>query len=520
MTAIPGPEPFARSQDSGSRAGPRLLPFNGAWIAAGLLVLAAMALRAAWHVNGDVSWLLELAERTLDGAVPYRDFLEVNPPASILIYMPAVVLARLIGASPERMTDALLFLATFCSLTLCADILAKAGLIGRGRASKVGLCALVVLLILPFNSFAQREHIVVLAMLPILAALAARAEGARPGTAQLVLAGIGAGIGIAIKPMFCLALVGPMFYLIRRQPWRDALRQPETCIAAGLAALYGLGVILLVPDFSARVLPLVMRVYVPARLPALELVTQPTVIILAGLVFAFWRLGRATGEDVVGRVLILASLGFETVFLVQGKGFTYHAYPPIALAVLACGSSLSIAVARGPRALLRDGRVDLALLAVLALASLLTFAERYDVETDSPGLSRAIATLSPHPRVLSITGDMTLGRVFARELGGEWMGSEPIAWVTLYAAAITPKPEQDSRFAGAIRDEQELYAADIARQRPDVILVDGPFWQRWAGADPALAHAFTGYQPAGQYGAVTLWRRETSPDATGGRNAS
>ena len=487
------------------------------WIAAsGALLLAAIAARAAWRVNGDVSWLLELAQRTLDGAVPYRDFLEVNPPASILIYMPAVMLARLTGASPERMTDGLVFLAASCSILLCAAILVRPRLAGgrQAQAATMGVAAILALLILPFNSFAQREHIVVLAMLPIQAMFAARANGAGPRAIHIVLAGIGAGIAFSIKPIFALGLVGPMAYLVQRIGWREALRQPETCLAGFIAVIYGFGVVLLAPDFTTRVLPLVMTIYLPARLPVFDLLCHPTVLVWLGFCCAFCHLRRSIGKDVVGDVLILASAGFEAVFFMQGKGFVYHAYPAVALAGLACGSALSIAALDGPRGLARRHALDLALIASLVVSAGNIFSQRENNEpAPAPGLRKAIAAVSPRPRVLALTGRMPLSLVFARDIGGAWVASEEFPWVTIYAAAIVARPEQDPRFASEIRAEQDIYARDIDRQHPDVVLADGNYWPKWIDESTALARALDAYQKVGRYDGVTLWKRNVAPSA-------
>lgn len=512
MTSLPGSKAHSRGNTAvltNGEAGQPACPKGALWAAAsGVLVLIAIALRAVWPVNHDVSWLLELAQRTLDGAVPYRDFLEVNPPASILIYMPAVILSRLTGTSPERMTDALVFLATPCSLATCAGILNKAKLIAVGTAPALGLIGLSVLLILPLNSFAQREHIAVLAMLPILATFAARTSGVRPRPTDIVLAGIGTGIAMSIKPMFVLALIGPIFNLLRCRSWREVFREPELCIAGCLASFYGLGIVLLVPDFTARVLPLVMRVYVPARLSLLELTLQSTVLVWAALCYGFWRLRRPNGNCPVGDTLIFASVGFEAVFFLQGKAFPYHGYPSIALAALAYGSALSMAAASGGKALLHHYGLDLALAASLSFAGFWTFAEWYDADSTSPGLRQAIAAISAHPRMLAVTGDLTVGRSFAREMGGKWVGSEQAAWITLYANAIQPHAEENSRFADAIRMEREVYAGDIERQRPDVILIDGGGWWRWTRHSASLVRALTFYQRVGQFGDVTLWSRK------------
>ena len=48
-----------------------------------VVLVLAVAARILGHLNADVSWLLTLSDKILDGATLYVDFIETNPPASI-----------------------------------------------------------------------------------------------------------------------------------------------------------------------------------------------------------------------------------------------------------------------------------------------------------------------------------------------------------------------------------------------------------------------------------------------------
>ena len=96
-----------------------------------LIAIASIALQARLGAVDDVSWLITACERTLDGQFPYKDFLEINPPASILMYLPAVFVARLVGAAPELAVGAFGFAAIAASFALSALILARGGLLEK-----------------------------------------------------------------------------------------------------------------------------------------------------------------------------------------------------------------------------------------------------------------------------------------------------------------------------------------------------------------------------------------------------
>ncbi|EBU8132117.1 hypothetical protein DLM20_25530, partial [Salmonella enterica subsp. enterica serovar Java] len=67
------------------------------------LVLSAIILAIApfWQlrfgVNGDASWIITMCERVLAGDRLYVDLIETNPPFTIWMFMPAVLLARMLG---------------------------------------------------------------------------------------------------------------------------------------------------------------------------------------------------------------------------------------------------------------------------------------------------------------------------------------------------------------------------------------------------------------------------------------
>ena len=84
--------------------------------------MIALALRHLLAANTDVSWLLTVAERVLDGQRLYVDVIETNPPMAVLIYMPGVVIARALGLPAELVTDALVFAAIFASRCAISSI--------------------------------------------------------------------------------------------------------------------------------------------------------------------------------------------------------------------------------------------------------------------------------------------------------------------------------------------------------------------------------------------------------------
>src|SRR5262245_4805068 len=79
------------------------LPLVPARLLVGLLAaLAALgiAIRFVMPVNGDAAWYLYMAGRVLDGARPYVDVVDTNPPLIVMLSMATVLPARALGVSP------------------------------------------------------------------------------------------------------------------------------------------------------------------------------------------------------------------------------------------------------------------------------------------------------------------------------------------------------------------------------------------------------------------------------------
>src|SRR5512135_1309790 len=172
----------------------------GAYWPVALAVVSAATIRCYIWLNSDVSWLLTLAEQVLAGARAYVDFTEPNPPASIIIYMPAILFSHLINISAEACLTVLVFAGTFASLWMVACILPGSELAQARERPLVFAAACILLLILPGDNFAERENIALISILPMLAVYTRRASGVSANMALATLAGIGGGIAVAIKP--------------------------------------------------------------------------------------------------------------------------------------------------------------------------------------------------------------------------------------------------------------------------------------------------------------------------------
>ena len=241
------------------------------WLIGIALLIAAVLERHLVGANTDVGWLLTAGEKWLSGQRLYGEVLETNPPIAVLTYLPAIVIGRALGIAPEIVVDALVFVAALLSIAACALILRGADLAITRRPWWLGLSAVAVLLLLPAQSFGQREQVALIALLPMLALGARRAAGSPVTFWMSLVAGSGAGLTLCFKPHFAAAVAAaPLVAAWCVRSWRP-LFASECWIAGVAVVLSGALTLWFVPDYVAIVVPLVRDVYLQLPRPVAHL---------------------------------------------------------------------------------------------------------------------------------------------------------------------------------------------------------------------------------------------------------
>ncbi|MFD1843912.1 hypothetical protein ACFSAA_11050 [Sphingomonas qilianensis] len=458
-----------------------------------LVAGVALILQAVSSLDCDVSWLLTAAERVIDGATLYRDIEEVNPPASVLLYMPFVALARRLAMPVEPLT-------VVAITVLAAFSIAQAGRLLDPPAAARGWLAAVaagVLLVLPADVFAQREHVALIASLPMLALLVARSEGRDVRTRDALSAGLGAGIMVVIKPHLVLALLPVLASAIARRGTFWRVLGVEWLAFAMVCTVYAVVVLCVFPHYLADMVPLLRLVYLPGRDSWAHLLLGTMVLIPAVAGALTVRLARNRVAP-PAMVALLAAAGLVIAALVQGKGYLNHGYPAVALALLAVALQL---VRPGPGR--RFGALCGMILALIALFEYARVPEPYALRDAVVGIAPA------HPRLIGVSTDFALGHPLTRWVQGRWVGRRGSLWVTgnarqqLRESGLTPA--RRAAFVRAEAEDAAMLAADIVRGRPDIVLVDDEPGTAWIGEHPRLVRAMAAYRPAARVGAIVLW---------------
>lgn len=466
-----------------------------------MAILAVAALLAALRwTTVDVSWLILVGHRLLDGERLYVDILETNPPLSVGLYMPFVLVERIGGIPAEASVIIATLVSALASVAFCTRILERSEGPAGGSAGGTGpvfaMAALTALTILPLNTFAQREHVALIALLPVLALFAGRLQGAECSRSTRLVAGALAGLAACIKPQFAAAVVLPALLVAIRRRNALELARPELLLSAAVVVAYAAIVLALFPDFLSVMLPIVTDVYRPARISWNGALASAPLLLLYALALAAFFAGPRRLPRPLPAVLLAAALGFFLSFLEQRKGWPYHLYPAFALGATALAVQIAATFRAHGRIGPRAGTAAVAGLIALLLSTLW-------LRQDWAGRTAVVDILkaeAPGASVYAITDDLALVNPLTRAIGGRFQASTCALWIAHNAAFLkagTDDPSLRTRMDGWIASDTQRAVADLERIRPTVILVDGRpgrSWPAFAASDPRIAAILARYR--------------------------
>jgi hypothetical protein len=306
--------------------------------AAGLAVLAT----AFVALGMDQVWLLYGAGRLLSGAQIYgAEVMESNPPFILWVSAIPAALARAIHQPASFGFRLCVLLLTAAILAWCVVLLrhvvnARKGLLGW--AFGAGLMAVTYWLSKSTYS-GEREHLLLLFILPYLFATALRLRNTAIPAVEAFAIGLSAAVAVCCKPQHLLIVIGMELVLaIHRRSLRSLVRPEFFGVALGGVAYLG-AVELFAPRYLHQVVPLLTQTYWAfGGIPLLKMFLQKRSLLLFGLAvlcaaFAWLRRNRLQTAALQVPLLgaVLCSLA---AYWVQGTGFNYQLIPASSLLAL------------------------------------------------------------------------------------------------------------------------------------------------------------------------------------------
>ena len=447
-------------------------------------------------LDGDVSWLITVAEQVLAGKRLYLDLFEVNPPASVWLYVPMVWLAQLSDLRAEGVVAGATILAALLSAFVTLRLSGRL----RAPAPPAALAAILglVTLILPGGLFAQREHFALLLAFPTLTVFALVAEQHCVSARARFAAGFAAGLVVVIKPHFVLAMAPALLWAC----WKARTIRPliPSVLGGGLIVAAYAAVLLAFARAYLDYLPLLAGTYLHMRETWPRMLAGPSVFTPAAFLAlaALLRPERVPAQVVT---LFLGMLGFALAAVIQGKSYANHALPGAALGIAGfCILLLSGTVTRERQRLVGA--------AALVMAAIVLFSTHRILP--QPGLADALRRVAPsNPTMITLGTELVTGHPAVRNVDGRWVGSRASLFTVAGVQYRRPKPMSPAERAQLERWYQadvRSFAEDVARGRPEVVLVEVPE-KRWAFREPVLVAAMRPYRFATRAGDIEIWLR-------------
>lgn len=475
--------PFVASDEpAGLRSVTAATAVRLGWPVAATLLIAAYAIIVSLLVmpgNVDVSWLLTIGERVLDGERLSVDIIEVNPAFSAWLYLPFVLLERLTGLSAEFWVSIGVTALAIASVWFSARIAARADETLKRHLWMLPAAVFFVLFLFPID-FGQREQIGVIVLLPWLALFSARDRTVdfRAGSvAERIIAGVGAGIFVMIKPPYSvLALAVPALVIALQRRSLRPLFTTENVIGATLTVSYLIALAVFMQPFFTDVMPLLRQVYLPMRMPVIDVLMLWQVTMFVAMAVATLAMASPGRPSRDASTMLLAGAAYVPAFVIMGKGWTYQALPFLTLGVLALMlqyvrlkplRSLPLPVKAG---------AALGLFSIVLLTALqqgMAFAQsRRDLDAATAAIVRAV----DHPTMMSIASQLQFSNPLARMTGARFVARQQSGWM-VNDAGILMGLEQDPARRQDLAALRERYTASItgelAAKRPDIIVDDG-----------------------------------------------
>lgn len=497
-----------------ARGLPAALLSPAVWVA--LIALGTVAFHLSGPLGPDVSWLITVSERILQGQVLYVDILEPNPPVAGYLYMLPVMLAHLLGIKAEPFV--ILYTVGYGVLMsgITAHIVRESNLLKH-----TGLLWPIAFLAVGAawgEDFGQREHFAAMSALPLIAVTAMRAGGITPKTWQWILAGVCGGFILAIKPHFALAIAVPALYAAIRRRSIAPILAPENWLAGGIFAAFVALIWVAFPAFITNILPVAATVYVPDRRDPLTLVNLYAVVIFWSLMgvglIGFWR--KIGDEPLLGTIFFTA-IGYLLAFFAQSRGYTYQIMPAIALMTVFVVMAFAQQI---------DGRSRvignaLAIGCAVLFSSIWVVNDIYQWRMREP-LYEALRPYGPGLRFANILPDLTAGSPLHRILDGELINSPPALLMSMSAYRLREERQIDPEWAARIdaveNNERIQLREDMKKRPPDIVITSGTWfdWFEWAKQDPELAAMLADFEDIGivqydEYKIRLLKRRGLEP---------
>lgn len=302
-----------------------------------LIFISAWILQNQFFLSWDIGWLVHATNRMIMGGNYTQNFFETNPPLILYLYLPPILLHKLLPIKLALCLRGYFFLLAALSLFQCHQWCKK--LFSKSDPTIINWITItlsIVYLILPLYELGQRDHLLILFTMPYLLMVVYRLQDKKVNLTTSMATGLMGAIGFAIKPHFLLTpLLIELYCIFKKKNFRFFWR-PEIVVLLGFVTAYLLSIYLIHRDYYDYILPYTMRLYYQAvSMPYGNLIAYPSAFFCLFPFFLAPWMGRfsSTGSALIP-IFFLALLDYYIAYIMQRTTFYYHIIPPLSMATL------------------------------------------------------------------------------------------------------------------------------------------------------------------------------------------
>lgn len=312
-----------------------IMPLS-AVIAGGAVYLAILFGLPLTH---DVTWQLWIARQINGGTSLYGQIIELNPPLWFWMARPIDGLANITNISPSNILITAMVMIAMGSAVLT-------GWIGQFRTAMERTIAmqlvLAIIMLICLYDFGQREHILLATTIPYTVLLSRRFNGDKIAVSLSLIIGLFAAPGFALKHYFAIVPIALELMLLFKLRKNYNPFRPETLTLAIAAIAYIIAILVFAPAFLTDIYPMVQAAYFGYEVPIHLWFDEPAQafwgLSICAMLMAFKKHYRplTAAEWAFG----VSAFGFFLVYLVQKKGWQYHAIPASGMLVMLLAARL------------------------------------------------------------------------------------------------------------------------------------------------------------------------------------
>ena len=309
--------------------------YCGGLILALIWLLPSFYTSAQMAMNADIAFLSTSAQYMLEGKSMSEWYYDTNPPLSIIIYIPAIALKNLFGIEIYYAVFLYGFLLLCLSCFFISALLSKLSIISKEEKNLLLLSYLACNIIMVGDSFAQRDHILIMFLAPFMLAQFMKTYKIPVNAALKWCVYIFGAIAILIKPHYGIIPVALLCHRAYKQKRITIMLDKDFLALAASTLLYAAIIAIFFRDFAEIILPDVAKFYLIA--PDLDILADAFIFLGLSLTIMITALAKFQKDCTFIVFLCITTMLCIIPFYLQARGFFYHAVPVKVLLFCAAG---------------------------------------------------------------------------------------------------------------------------------------------------------------------------------------